>query len=161
MSAARCAWWSPAARKSLSAVVPSPGSCRWLISKQSHRPLTSPLGGSGRHEGASPINTDEAWRQQGAVGPALGPPALSSAEAAASWGSVLYLNQARGLLSHGVSFRMQSWCSLRPSTVCVFWVTCIKMGLIMVGSARAQAGCGVCTQLPPAKMVECLHVQPL
>lgn len=95
------------------------------------------------------------------MGPALGPPALSSAEAAASWGSVLYLNQARGLLSHGVSFRMQSWYSLRLSTVCVFWVTCIKMGPIMVcrkTSARAQAGCGVCTQLPPAKMVECLHV---
>lgn len=114
-------------------------------------PSSAPFGGSGRHEGASPINTDEAWRQQGGMGPALGPPALSSAEATASWGSVLYLNQARGLLSHGVSFRMQSWCSLRRSTVCVFWVTCIKMGPIMVGrktSARAQAGCGVCTVTP-------------
>lgn len=52
------------------------------------------------------------------MGPALGPPALSSAETVASWGNVLYLNQARGLLSHGVSFRMQSWYSLRLSSLC-------------------------------------------
>lgn len=152
---------------SLCALVPPPGSCLWLISKQSHSLSPAPFGGSGRHEGASPVCTEEAWRQRGGMGPALGPPALSSAETAASWGNVLYLNQARGLLSHRVSFRMQSWYSLRLSTVCVFWVKCIKMGPIMVGresSVRAQTSCGVLHSYPQLRwrsacMFNCSRLQ--
>lgn len=63
------------------------------------------LMGVGR-EGPSPLHTLRGvWGQQGGKGPALGPPALSSAEIAASWGSVLHLNQTGGLLSHAGQFQ--------------------------------------------------------
>lgn len=43
--------------------------------------------------------------QQEGKGPALGPPALFSAEMTAPWGSVLHLNQTGDLLSHTGQFQ--------------------------------------------------------
>lgn len=71
--------------------------------------LSSLFDGSGKWEGPSPLSPlrtlGGAWGQQGGKGPALGPPALSSAEMAASWGSVLHLNQTEDLLSHPGQFQ--------------------------------------------------------
>lgn len=71
--------------------------------------LSSLFDGSGKCEEPSPLHTEEVpgvgWGDSKEERTSPSPPALSSAEMAASWGRVLHLNQIGDFLSHPGQFQ--------------------------------------------------------